>query len=1326
MSRSVLHMIKPEIPKNENERLSALYSLNILDTMPENEFDSITKLASHICGTASSWITFVDSNRQWLKSRIGMNLGETPREYAFCAHAINQPGELMEIEDAAKDVRSMGNPLVDGEPYIRFYAGVPIVDSNGFALGTLCVLDDEPRELNVDQKEALKFLASQVSVMLDLRAANDQLSLSKKKYDDLINHIDDVIYELGLDGKFKFVNQKFIELSEYSEAELLNISYWDLVKPEQKVGLNKFYKHQEIKRETRSYYEFAFVTKTGKQIWVGQNLVMEFGADGALMKVFATCRDIDEKRKQEQILQLLSDNSNDLICLHTSDGIFIYISKSVTDLLAYEEVELIDQQLYDYIHPEDVQKVIDVSQGKILQGEEVCGMECRLRNKQGNYVWFESYIKPIFNDKGVVDTFQTSFREISVRKHQEKLLESNKSNLEAIIENTEAAIWSVDQQYHYKIINRVYSDLIYRVAGFRPVIGGDGLDLPKAIFKELKKHYDRAFRGEKHEIDFSLTVNGKRCYYKKYFHPIIDIRNEIVGVSVYARNVTKEKYIQSRAERYKEGLQLLNNISANNYLSTRSMIKKALELSCFYLRMNSGALLKKVKDQWKIMAMHDDFSIGLSTAEANSLQDSFIHELLVSREAIIINSLDNLDEHEGHQLEKFGVESYLGVPVYVHGEFYGTISFLSDKVKSDEFDTNDLNFIELISAWISSVLERDQYQSQLLAEKETLKEFVKSAPAAIAMMNTDLEYVAISSRWIDDYSLGDADIIGKEHYQVFPEVTEEWRLIHKRCLTGEVVSRERDPFRLSTGEIQWIKWEIRPWYELQGVIGGIIMFSEIVTDLVEQEEQLRRAKEEAEKAARAKETFLSTMSHEIRTPMNAIIGIANLLLTDNPRPDQLDHLSLLKFSSTNLLSLINDILDFNKIEAGKMDLEAIDFNFKEVASNVCQTLGIRAEEKGLALIFDYQSGIPKNFIGDPVRVTQVLTNLLSNAIKFTPFGYVKLEVTGKRSGEKFLLKVVVTDTGIGIPEDKHEVIFENFTQASSSVTREYGGTGLGLAITKKLLMLMDSDVMLASTPDEGSEFSFYLRLPVGRVKSLNKGFELKTNVDQVKSNSSIHILIAEDNLANQKVLSSFLDRWSYAYDLVNNGKEAVEKIQNRTYSLVLMDVQMPVMDGLEAVRQIRSLSHPYFSEIPIFALTASVLLGAHEKASTVGMNGYIGKPFDPDELYTIIIENALPYAACQEEVPSLSVKPEISLSDSEFEDEIIATFQTDLVPVMKELLTSINERKAEKMEALYDSILMNPVFKCVQGLDWFEQGGKNQLLEVSFLSKLRTFTGAFA
>lgn len=384
--------------------------------------------------------------------------------------------------------------------------------------------------------------------------------------------------------------------------------------------------------------------------------------------------------------------------------------------------------------------------------------------------------------------------------------------------------------------------------------------------------------------------------------------------------------------------------------------------------------------------------------------------------------------------------------------------------------------------------------------------------------------------------------------------------------------------------------------------------------------QLNKAKELAEAAAKAKEEFLSTMSHEIRTPMNAVIGMTNILIDEEPRKDQVENLKTLEFSANNLLNLINDILDFSKIEAGKIEIEKVEFNLRELINNLIDTLKITSKKKGIKLLLDFdENQLQRTIVGDPTRITQIITNLVSNAIKFTETGYVKLICKVTEKNEEFAdIYFAVEDTGIGIPEDRVDAIFESFTQASSNTTRKFGGTGLGLAITKRLVELQGGQIEVDSVLGEGSIFYYNLKFALG--KSLSAAAKEKEIVPISRGGlTGVKVLIAEDNLINQVVAKKILLKWDVEITIANDGLEAVNCLKKESFDIILMDINMPNMDGCEATKTIRAMSDPEKSNIPIIALTASILSSANAKLFEAGMNSYVGKPFKPEELFNAML-----------------------------------------------------------------------------------------------------------
>ncbi|HUW92746.1 MAG TPA: PAS domain S-box protein, partial [Bacteroidales bacterium] len=384
-------------------------------------------------------------------------------------------------------------------------------------------------------------------------------------------------------------------------------------------------------------------------------------------------------------------------------------------------------------------------------------------------------------------------------------------------------------------------------------------------------------------------------------------------------------------------------------------------------------------------------------------------------------------------------------------------------------------------------------------------------------------------------------------------------------------------------------------------------------------DNLITARKRAEEAALSKQQFMSTMSHEIRTPLNEVIGITNLLHQGDPREDQMEFIKTLRFSANHLMTLVNDILDYNKMEAGKIVFEKTEFDLTSMIEDIKRSYTHRAEEKGISFTVEKADDLPSSLIGDPIRLNQILSNLLSNAMKFTIEGTVVLKVMVKeKSKGKAHLEFSVSDTGIGIPADKTEEVFESYTQASPDTTRKFGGTGLGLAICKRLVDLQGGKISLSSSLGTGSVFKFSLEylLPAEDIKSADQA-----SADNMKALKGKRVLVAEDNKINFFVANKFLESWGVIVTHVENGSQALDEVNKNEYDLILMDLHMPVMDGIEATRIIRQSSDPKISQIPIVALTAAVMSENTDKIENLAINDYVLKPFKPKDLYDRILKH---------------------------------------------------------------------------------------------------------
>jgi PAS domain S-box-containing protein len=378
------------------------------------------------------------------------------------------------------------------------------------------------------------------------------------------------------------------------------------------------------------------------------------------------------------------------------------------------------------------------------------------------------------------------------------------------------------------------------------------------------------------------------------------------------------------------------------------------------------------------------------------------------------------------------------------------------------------------------------------------------------------------------------------------------------------------------------------------------------------------ARKKAEEAAQSKQLFMSTMSHEIRTPLNEVIGITNLLLQGSPREDQMDYIKALKFSGNHLLTLVNDVLDYNKMESGKIIFEQTQFNLIDFLDEIMRSYSFRSKAKNLSFDIKKENDLPIEVIGDPIRLNQILSNLLSNALKFTIHGGIEVIVKElSRTPSQCKIEFSVVDTGIGIPKEKHSVIFDSFTQASSDTTRHFGGTGLGLTICKKLIELQGGTITIESEPEKGSTFRFAISFGISE-KDVHSATEVPESFSGLEGK---RILVAEDNKINFFVANKFLSGWGIYVTHAENGQIALDILEKDDFDLILMDLHMPVMDGIEATRIIRKSENPRIKDIPIVALTAAIMSENHDKIEDLKINDYVLKPFKPHDLFERILRH---------------------------------------------------------------------------------------------------------
>jgi signal transduction histidine kinase len=612
-----------------------------------------------------------------------------------------------------------------------------------------------------------------------------------------------------------------------------------------------------------------------------------------------------------------------------------------------------------------------------------------------------------------------------------------------------------------------------------------------------------------------------------------------------------------------------------------------------------------------------EFSAGINTAISNAIA------LLDSMSAGICAIDHNYNYIAFNTAHKGVVRRSLGIDIKV-GDYYPDTVMADPTVKESEMEIFSRVIsgenIQAIVDFGKSGLYRARYnvsynpvrdefgdiseitvlQKENAEKTQLLNGITTNLPVTIYKIDKDGIFTLSIGAILNELGLKQNEVTGLNMMEVYPQLTPYL----KRALNGEVVR-----FETSAPGINRELCFQNIMFPDEYSDGGVVGFALDVTDIKEAETALVKAKELAEEAADAKHKFLSNMSHEIRTPINGIIGLTNLMLQENPEDEKL---KLLKFSGETLLALVNDILDFSKLQSGKVTLEEIPFNLPTLINSIKLSHDLLAKEKGIRFRIRRDVEVPDVVIGDPMRLTQVLNNLISNAMKFTKEGFVLMDVSlNKSTSSHVFIDFSIEDTGIGIEDSMKEYIFESFTQANADTTRLFGGTGLGLAITRQLLQLQQSDITLESSPGKGSVFSFCLAFKKGKQTNIPT---VQNVVNNMQNFAGKCILLAEDNEINRIVATKFMQSWLLKIDYAASGTEAVKKMRTGNYDLILMDLQMPGLDGYEASQEIRTFNN----SIPIIALTASVMPEIKDKVKHAGMNDYMTKPFVPDKLFDIL------------------------------------------------------------------------------------------------------------
>jgi PAS domain S-box-containing protein len=850
----------------------------------------------------------------------------------------------------------------------------------------------------------------------------------------------------------------------------------------------------------------------------------------------------------------LFNSSPEVNFIARADSTIEIINDAVINILGYTPQQAIGQSLWDFVVGKNREQFVPLIEKAVATGKsfELETKTVTLNNEIKWIAWCGIYKSGKWYASGRDISYQ---KKISAQLEQLSLVASKVSN-GVLISNADDEIFYINSGFE-------------NITGysFQDFEGKRMLDVIKRTDKSpgIEKYQELIELKQSYEIELQIIrKDGSPLWISVTNTPILDDEGNIV------------QYIR-----------VIIDISA------RVSIQQDFEILSFAARNTpSGILIRSNKGIVIWMNEAQEKLLGYTLAEMKGKVFGNMLNGTNTDLEVFNNATAIMQENQSYEIE---IELYKKDKTPIWVSVCNTPLF-NETGKVERFITSMLDITERKKA------ELELRMLSLVASNTTSGVIINDGDGNVEWVNDAFEHItgyAIND--VRDKHLGDV---------LKGELTDISIIEHARELSKNKKSFEVDLLAYrKDGKPIWISVINSV---IVNSIGKVEKYIEVIIDISSKkmvELQLITAKEEALQLNRAKDMFISVMSHEIRTPLNAVIGMSRLLLDENPMEYQKENLSVLRFSAQNLMGLINDVLDFTKIETGNVELEKAEVDLRELVMGVTSSMQYKTAEKNIYLSPNIDPAVPDMVIGDQTRLSQILLNLVSNAVKFTEKGGITIELKViEQSRKKVRIRFEVKDTGIGIANNKLKTIFESFKQANADTTRKYGGTGLGLAISKRLIELHDSRINVDSVLGEGSNFWFTI--------TFGKNNNEKNYTNIMDSTLTINVLVVDDNQINRMLINKILTKWGAKADFAENGLLAIEKIEGpQKYDVVLMDIHMPEMGGLEATEIIRAKNEPYFKNLPIIALTASMLNSQMDQIGHSGMNDYLLKPFEPQVLF---------------------------------------------------------------------------------------------------------------